>query len=484
MNVIQVSAEASPFCRRGNLGDAVSGLCNQLVRGNHRLTLFLPGYRSLLQAIQKYSPVREFELAVTMGHHVERGDLFSAHIGPRFTLFVVVRDEYFDRSGIYGNTYRDYEDNDRRFIFFSRAVVDSLVRLNLNADILHCHEWPVGIIPALARYIEAKRDVTVAAKTVFTVHNIDYQGLFPADAMEITGLPQDVFTPDGIEFYNQVNLLKGGINFADAVTLPGAGYLKEVSSIEDENGLEGTLVHRREAIHALPHGIDTAVWNPQTDTALGVSYGADRLSGKASCRSLMLAEFGVSATFAGPVYLAENLPGINDTSLLEVVEDFLAQNNVIFVLVGLSESAEGIRLGQIERRHPGKLFLFNGEPDNGQHGQIWHRLMAGADFLLSCCPEDPAHTILQIAQAYGTVPLAANESGAADFVKDLRTGKDSGTGLLFERTSESLKHGLAKSIGLYDSPELMETVRRRGMAYDFTWERAAKLFVALYRSLL
>lgn len=260
MNIVHVAAEAAPFVVDGSLGQHVGSLIAEQVSNGHEVSLILPGYRSILDSKFAQNKEKLFEIVLSFGDRREKTNVFKLPKADGISCYIITRSEYFDRQGVYGTSEgRLYDDNDRRFIYFARAAVQALTRLELDADIVHAHEWHTGLVPAMILYEEAKLVNEVAEATAFTIHDIRYQGVFPASAFGLTGLPQDAFTPDTLEFYGQINLLKAGILYADGVSVHGnEAVLEELLSPTADHGLLGLLRSRRKELHPIDLDSDNA----------------------------------------------------------------------------------------------------------------------------------------------------------------------------------------------------------------------------------
>ncbi len=268
MKIVHVASELFPYMKTGGLADAVSALASALADNGHDVAVFLPGYRAALEHKDAAGAVRSLRVRVEMGEDFLGGDVRV--ISPRKNLKIhfICREEFFDRRAPYGNGERDYDDNMERFVFFCKAVVETLRVTDAKADIVHCHDWQAALLPVLLRESERRHGVTLALKTVFTIHNIAFQGVFPAKTFPRTNLPDELYAIDGLEYYSQINLLKGGILFADRVTTVSPRYAKEIQTPEFGCGLDGVAQTRAEDLVGLLNGVDTAIWNPGTDTLL------------------------------------------------------------------------------------------------------------------------------------------------------------------------------------------------------------------------
>ena len=218
MKIVHAASEVFPYVKTGGLADAVGALAGTFADRGHEVSVFLPGYRLALDHPAASGAERKLRLKIEMGDRFASSDVYVLTPKKNLTVYLICREEFFDRRGIYGNGERDYEDNDNRYIFFAKAVVETLRLMEFKADIVHAHDWPTGLLPVLLRYAERRHGVTLALKTVFTIHNIAFQGVFSMRSFPRTNLPDELMGIDGLEFYGQMSFMKGGLLFADHIT--------------------------------------------------------------------------------------------------------------------------------------------------------------------------------------------------------------------------------------------------------------------------
>ena len=292
MKIVHAASELYPYMKTGGLADAVGALTGTFAEMGHEVSVFVPGYRSALAHPMAAAAERKFRIKVEMGDQFLSGDVLAFSPQKNLTVYLICRDEFYDRRFAYGNGERDYEDNSDRFIYFCKAVVETMRLADLGADIVHAHDWQAALLPLLLREAERRFGVTLAMKTLFTIHNIAFQGLFSAACFARTNLPDELFSMDGLEYYGQVNFLKAGILFSDRVTTVSPRYAREIQTPEFGCGLEGVVQTRIDDLSGLINGVDTSVWNPATDKLLPARYSASDLSGKKACRAELLRQCG------------------------------------------------------------------------------------------------------------------------------------------------------------------------------------------------
>lgn len=480
MKIVHVASELFPYVKTGGLADAVGALTGALADRGHEVAVYLPGYRAVLEHKDAAKAERAHRLKVEQGVDFLSGEVRSFSPRPGVTVHLVCREEFFDRRGAYGNGERDYDDNAERFIFFSKAVVESLRLSDAGADIVHCHDWQASLVPVLLRQAERRHGVTLALKTVFTIHNIAYQGVFPSRTFARTNLPDEVNQMDGIEYYSQINLMKGGILFADRVTTVSPRYAQEIQTPEFGCGLDGVVQTRAEDLLGLINGVDTAIWNPATDEQLPARYSRQNMSGKKVCRAELLKRCGFSGTFKGPIFgVVARLAAQKGVDLILANRDFFQANDVRLVLLGSGDRRLEDEVRALAREAPSKVH-FTPRLDEAMS----HLIEAGSDFFLMPSVFEPCGLNQMYSQVYGTVPVVSRVGGLVDTVIDADADPEHGTGLICEPSSTGLLEALQRALTLFADPTRYAAVQQRGMARDFSWKSAAGAYDRLYQEAL
>lgn len=480
MKIVHAASEVFPYVKTGGLADAVGALASTFADRGHEVSVFLPGYRLALDHPQAAKAERRFRLKLEMGDRFASSDVLVFSPRRNLTVYLINREEFFDRRGIYGNGERDYEDNDNRYIYFSKAVVETLRLLQIQADIVHAHDWPTGLLPIFVRYAERRYGVTLALKTVFTIHNIAFQGVFPLSSFPRTNLPDELLGIDGLEYYGQMSFMKGGILFADHVTTVSPQYAKEIQTPDFGCGLDGVVQTRADDLVGLLNGIDTEIWNPAKDRALPAPYSANDLSGKAKCRTELLRRMGFDTDFQGPVFgMIARLTEQKGLSLLLGNRDFFLKENVRLVVLGKGEARFEKALSEWAEAAPDRVALTVRLDE-----AMSHLVEAGADFFLMPSLFEPCGLNQMYSQAYGTVPLVTKVGGLVDTVIDADEDPLQGTGLMFPPRVEGLRDGLNRALALFADRPRYAAVQQRAMRRDFSWSRAAEGYERLYNDAL
>jgi len=478
MKIVHAASELFPFIKTGGLADAVGALTRSLAALGHEVAVFLPGYRSVLESPELAGAQRIQIVGIEMDDQYLHGEVLSCKLADRVTLYLICREEFFDRRNPYGTGARDYEDNGERFIFFSKAVVEVLSQVRFKADIVHCHDWQTALIPLLLRLEERRRGNLLAGKTILTIHNLAFQGIFPMRLYPLTNLPEELQGIEGLEYYGQMNFLKAGILFSDWITTVSPTYCKEILTPKFGCGLEGVLAKRKDDLFCQINGIDYEVWNPKTDKYLPASYSVDDLDGKAICQKELLKQMKLPAKGEGPVFgmICRFAQQKGMDLLRDCITSFLDRDCRLIILGGGNPDYERW-VRELSEAHPEKVAAVT-----GMHEKLSHLIEAGSDFFLMPSIFEPCGLNQMYSMRYGTLPLASRVGGLTDTVIDLDEKPEEGTGITFPPTTDGLRDGIARAFKLYQDKERMRAAIRRGMMEDFSWQNAAAGYDRLYQN--
>ena len=479
LSVLMVASEAQPYAKTGGLADVTGALPGALARLGHAVTLVMPRYREVA-AVGR--PRRR--LAVTMGERVFEVGLVEVDHGPRERVVLVECDELYDREGIYGADGQDHPDNAVRFGVLARAALDYAVGLEAPPAIVHAHDWQTGLVPVLLRTRYSADPVWQRIPSVFTVHNLAYQGVFPAETLSALDLNSELFSIDGLEFWNQVSFLKGGINFADAVTTVSAAYAREILTPEYGEGLDGLLVHRRQLVTGILNGIDTDVWDPRTDQYLPVPFSVSDVDGKRAAKREVLTGYGLpddAAAMARPLIgMVSRMVDQKGLDLIWEAREGLVALNAAFVILGSGERRYEEMWRDLAAVHPTRIGVRIGF-DEG----LAHVIEGGADLFLMPSRFEPCGLNQMYSMRYGTVPVVRATGGLADTVRPFDPATGAGTGFTFYEYSPSAMLGALKAaLAVYARPARWRTLQQTGMRQDFSWDASAAVYVQAYRSVI
>jgi len=480
MKIVHAASELFPYVKTGGLADAVGSLCSTLADHGHEVSVFVPGYRAVVDHPAARQAERLLRLKIEMGDVFMSGEVRVFTPRTNLKVYLICREEFFDRKRPYGTGDRDYEDNHHRFIFFCKGVVETLRLAEMRADIVHSHDWQTGLLPLLLRYAEQRHGVTLAMKTIFTIHNIAFQGVFPMRSFYRTNLPAELMSIDGVEYYGQMSFMKGGILFSDRVTTVSPRYAKEIQTTEFGCGLDGVIATRAEDLVGLINGIDSAVWNPSSDEHLPARYSAGNMAGKAVCRAELLKRVGFEPTTKGPVFgMVCRLTEQKGVDLLLANEDFFLNVDCRLIILGLGEARFELAVRELVARAPHKIAL------SAKLDEVMsHLVEAGSDFFVMPSLFEPCGLNQMYSQAYGTVPLVSLVGGLVDTVVDIDVDPENGSGIAFPPTAPGLRLGLDRALLLYADKEKFSAVQAHAMARDFSWKKAALAYEQLYEESL
>ena len=468
MNVLMVASEATPFAKTGGLADVIGGLPPALAAKGENVAVVIPDYRENVYPNPPTVAYRNLWIPIGPGfmtdvyQTTERGVAFYfVHCPP-----------LFDRAGIYSSGGVDHPDNDIRFAVLSMASL-AVARYLFTPDIIHSHDWQAALAPV---YLSAhfRSDPTfIGVKTLFTIHNLGYQGIFAPQALSEIGLDPRLFNPGQLEFFGKLNLLKGGIAFSDAVSTVSKGYAREIQTPEYGFGLDGFL-RGHAPIYGIVNGVDYEEWSPEHDHYIARKYSVNDLSGKRDCKKALLAEFGFPADLTRPVIgIVSRFASQKGFDLIAQIAPELLAEDISLAVLGSGDSEYEAMFRNLAGAHPGKVGLRQGF-DN----PLGHRIEAGADMFLMPSKYEPCGLSQIYSLRYGTVPVVRATGGLDDTI-------DEDTGFKFQDYSGSaLLDAIRGAIKVYRRKDDWTAMMKRGMRKDFSWSAAAVEYMALYQRLL
>jgi starch synthase len=475
MKILMASSEMTPLARTGGLGDVLESLPAELERRGHEVSVVLPFYRSIRENRKLEIKSTGVSFAVQIGSKRVETEIMECCAPNDVQVFLVRRDEYFDRTGIYGSGDRAYEDNAERFIFFSKAVIELAKRMSPRPDLLHVHDWQAALIPVLVK------DQALPFQTVLTIHNLAYQGSFWGIDFGLTNLPGHLFSERGVEFYGRLNFLKGGILFADAITTVSERYARDIQTPEYGCGLEGVIRENAGRLKGILNGADYSIWNPATDKLIPKKYKPSSMAGKKSCRDALLKEFNLAPNPRGPVFMmVTRLAEQKGFEILLPLLDRLLSDDVRLVVLGEGDSAyerELLIAGKKHRDHFAYCQAFD--------DRLAHLLEAGADMTLIPSHFEPCGLTAMYSLKYGTIPIARAVGGLHQIISDYDPASGTGTGFLFyEYSPEALWDAIGRARKFFTDTEAWKNLRERAMECDFSWNSAAEEYEKIYSSIL
>jgi starch synthase len=485
LRILFMASEAEPFAKTGGLADVAAALPRALHSLGHDVRILLPKYRGVEAHAAGLQPVAP-KIRIPLGDRESEGALWEGRAPSGAPVYFLAQDRYYDREGLYGTPDGDYWDNCERFVFFCRATLEGLAQLDEGSrarwrpQLIHCNDWQTGLVPVYLRTLYRDHPLLRDIATVFTIHNLAYQGAFWHYDMPMTGLGWDLFTPAGIEFYGKINFLKGGLVFSDLLTTVSRTYAREIRTAAFGHGLEGVLEERSHDLHGVVNGIDYDVWNPAKDPALPQAYSADDPEGKAACRDALRAALGLPPApgpLIGMVTRMVEQKGLD--LVLEALPGLLAEGCQLALLgSGEARLEEGFR--EAARQHPRQVSV-----TIGYDGDLARRIYGGADCFLMPSRYEPCGLGQLIALRYGTIPIVRRTGGLADTVKEFDPARRAGTGFTFDAFApEALLEAVRRAVAAFRQPALWRALVRNAMSEDFSWDASAREYVTLYRKAL
>ena len=478
LKILFATPEAVPFAKTGGLADVAGALPKSLRALGCEIKLIMPYYRKVKDSGLPHQYLGQ-EIEVSLGNEKLKADIYLGHLNQDIPVYFIGREEFFDREYLYGTAKGDYFDNAERFIFFSRAALTFCQSLGFSPDIIHHHEWQTGLIPAYLKSLYQNDPLFSGCATVFTIHNIAYQGLFKKEKFGLTGLPQEMYSPEGIEFWERINFMKAGIVYADVINTVSKKYSEEIQTSEYGYGLEGILTKIKESLYGILNGVDYEDWDPSHDPHLIARYDAKDLSGKKQCKKDLLEEFDLPSSLE-EVPLLGMISRLADQKgfdlLMEISEELFALN-IGFVLLGTGEQKYHDLLTQVVQKYPQKAGIRIAYDD-----RLAHKIEAGADFFLMPSKYEPCGLNQIYSLKYGTIPVVRATGGLDDTITPYDPATKKGNGFKFTRyDAKEFLNTLKLAISFYYQPGHWRQLLQNAMAADFSWRKSAQSYLELYR---
>jgi starch synthase len=477
LKILFVAAECTPYAKTGGLGDVVAGLAKALRRMGHDARVILPLYRSVDRAKHGVTPFSS--TCVHMGGRVEHWcGVHQARLDDEVPVWFLEYDAYFGRDGIYG-----YEDDGWRFAMFSKAAMQVAKDQQFHPDVMHVHDWHTAPVAAFLKTWDRIFSPLSQTASVLTIHNIGYQGFFPASLFSYLGIGGEHFTSDKFESYGQVNLLKAGIAFADAITTVSPTHAQEILDPIGGMGLAPYVTNRRNDFFGILNGCDYEHWNPATDRHLPARYHADDLSGKAICKAELQKRMGLAVDDRVPLFgvVSRFAPQKGFHLLAAILPRALTDMQMQFVVLGSGDPATEEFFRRLPALYPGRVGSYIGFDIN-----LSHLIEAGSDFFLMPSLYEPCGLNQMYSLKYGTLPIVRATGGLHDTVENYDERSGAGTGFKFwDATPDALYYTIGWAVSTwYDRPHHIQQLRRQAMARDFSWNDSAAKYVEVYQHAL
>ncbi|RKX27798.1 MAG: glycogen synthase GlgA [Candidatus Zixiibacteriota bacterium] len=485
LKILMAAPEAGPFVRTGGLGDVMSALPAALAREGHDVKVFIPRY-GIIDGTHHGIKRQDIRAEVSLEDQVY--EVSTEHVNDGMSgaeLVFVANPELFDRPDLYQDpaTGKDFTDNYLRFAFFCRAVIEIVKELRWQPDVIHVHDWQAALIPVYLKSIYADDEFFAHTRTILTIHNLAFQGLFEAEQFPGLDLPEEMFYSETgeLEFYGSVNFLKAGIVMADAITTVSEQYSKEIQTKEFGCGLEGVLQTRADDLHGIVNGVDYSVWSPSRDKLIPCRYGLLNLSGKRTSRVELLGKAGLPIRDTAP--LVGMITRLTEQKGLDLLVDGakeLFELNLQMIILGNGEERYHEALQELETMYPDKLKVFLEFNDS-----LAHQIQAGSDAFLMPSRYEPCGLNQLYALKYGTVPVVRKVGGLADTVIDYDKRTGEGTGFVFEDyDADEMIATLRRVVELYGRRQPWTRLMKAGMNLDYSWDASARKYSELFQSLV
>lgn len=466
LKVLYVAAECAPFIKVGGLGDVAGELPLKLKELGADVRVVIPGNKDI------HSPARyKGDFPVSFGWRKETC-IVREIVNAPVTTFIIDNYHYFDRLGVYG-----HKDDGERFAFFCAAVYEMILRFDFVPDIVHLNDWHTAPIAMMLRENEREHNELSEISIVYTIHNLEYQGVSDRSIFNLFGVKDVVFMVDRVEYYGCFNPMKAGINYADIINAVSKTSAKEMLTPKYGFGLEGVLKNRKTAIRGVLNGINQDNWNPQTDKSIYFNYNKDDIDGKRKNKQELQVELGLKNSDAPLFSVISRLVSNKGLELMEPAFEYILKNNNQLVILGRGEKYYEKIFAELTEKYPGLVSLnleFNEEKAR--------KIYAGSDVFFMPSRYEPCGLSQIIAMRYGTVPVVHKTGGLADTVIDESTNKGSGTGFVFNTYSkDSFIRAIKRVINQYNDRDIWSQLVRRAMTIEYSWESSALEYLSLYR---
>jgi starch synthase len=475
LSILMVASEAHPFAKTGGLAEVTAALSDALIRVGHSVTLVLPRYRGV-----DTTGGDRLQTRLRLGDRLQPVTMHEQWIAERHRLVLIDVPDLFDREALYGTSDGDYPDNAWRFAVFSRAALEYARLKQWRPSIIHAHDWQAGLVPVYQKMQLADDPFVGRVPAIFTIHNLAFQGVFPAPTLGAIGLGHEVFDIQAMEFWGNVSYLKGGINFSEKITTVSPTYAREILGPELGFGFEGVLKRRADDLVGILNGIDTARWTPGNDAYVPASFTADDLRGKREAKRALLSTVGLptdDAALERPVIgLISRLTEQKGFDVIASAMDRLQKLNAVWVLLGSGERRFEDLWRTLASTRPDRVSATIGFDE-----RLAHLIEAGADMFLMPSRFEPCGLNQMYSLRYGTVPIVRATGGLDDTVTDADTSPEKGTGFKFvDYTPGALVAVIQRALAAFADKGSWQAIQQRGMKQDHSWDASARAYVKLY----
>lgn len=467
------AGEATPYAKTGGLADVVGALSTALAQQGVSLAVFLPLYAEIDTNRFQLKPTGK-TVSVPISDRIEEAELWTDE-REGVTYYFIKKDRYFARAGLYGTNEGDYPDNAERFTFFSRAVLEGIGALGLQPDILHCHDWHTGLIPLYLKTLYS--DSLKKTASLFTIHNLGYQGLFWHYDWHLLNLPWEYFNHQALEFHGKINFMKGGLVFADALTTVSPKYAKEIQTAAYGHRLEGVLSRRKKELCGILNGIDTREWDPARDPYIPYLYDSKTLTGKEKCKSALQKELGLPIQKEIPLFaMITRLTEQKGVDLVAPIFEKLMKQPAQIVILGSGEKRFETLFESMAGKYPKQARV-----KIAYDTALAHQIEAGADLFLMPSKYEPCGLNQMMSLRYGTVPIVRATGGLDNTVVHFDPETLQGNGFKFKAyTAAAFFRQIQSALSLYTEKKKWRALIQNGMAGNYSWDASAEQYLKLY----
>ena len=479
LKILQVSPEVAPFAKTGGLADVASALPQALSRLGHEVFLIMPRHKQVRKSRKKLTETAR--ITVPVADRYEEAEVYQARLDRKVTTYLIDKEKYFDRDPLYGTPEGDYPDNCERFVFFCRAAIETALALDLKPDVVHCHDWQSALIPLYIQLFYQDTPLARAA-TVFTVHNMAYQGIFWALDLPLTSIPESHFTPEGVEFYGKINFLKAGLVYSHLITTVSEGYSREIQTEEYGYGLDGVLRKRSADLYGIINGVDYKEWDPATDKFIVANYDSQNLEGKRRCKEDLMKQVGLKGLGEKPLIgMVSRMAEQKGFDILAEAMGELMALELGMVILGTGDEKYQNLFAEMPKRFPEKLAV-----KLAFDNPLAHKIEAGCDMFLMPSKYEPCGLNQMYSLKYGTIPIVRATGGLDDTIENFDPTTEKGNGFKFiEYSAQELIAKVKEAVELFhEEKAAWRKLIQNAMACDFSWERSAEKYVKVYEKAL
>lgn len=489
LKIAFTTSELYPLSKTGGLADVSNALPRYLGKKGHDVTVFTPGYKLAHEYIHEHNLAckkLDYTRDIWIGDELYVAEYYSVEVSSKFKVILVDNPYFFNRDSLYQQYNTDYDDNCSRFSFFCRSLLEFIIdNPEYQPDIIHCNDWQTGLVPFYLQSIYSRNEFE-KTRTVFTIHNIAYQGKFNKYFIYSTGLSWDYFTHEGLEFFDALNLLKAGIIASDLITTVSPNYALEILQAEKGYGLDGVLEYYKDKFHGILNGIDTDIWNPANDKLIPQNYNHEDISGKKECRKELLKYFKFNADDDAMIYgfIGRLVDQKGVDLLVNVIPDMIDKLKCKLVILGAGDIHYQQELLELAERYPDNIGIFIGFNE-----ELAHLIEAGADAFLMPSLYEPCGLNQMYSQAYGTIPIVYETGGLKDTVVHYDCNIDNiekASGFLFtEYSTMRFFDAINKAFYVFsEKQDKWQQMIKNCMSIDYSWEKVVDLYISLYNEVL